>query len=395
MANILMINFPAEGHVNPTVGVAKAFVDRGDSVYYITTENFRERLENVGVHVRVHPNVLEAKKNYITNFHEFLKIHMRISLYILEIVRELSQDVTFDVVYYDTFGAGKLVRDYLGIPGISSSSTFVFPNDFFEKSSLHGQSEWNVSPDEEMKGLLYQMQEIFGVSPENELQFMRNDGELNIVYTSRYFQPNSDIYDEKEYVFVGPVLVERQQNQDFPLLQLKNEKVLYISLGTVLQNMEEFFNICIEAFADFDGKVVIAVGKEIDFNKLSPAPDQFIIRSYVPQLEILQQADVFITHGGMNSVSEAIFYNVPLVVLPHDKDQPTIAQRLEELGAGYSLTLKHVDAHKLKEAVSVVLSKDMYREGIRKINESFQQSGGVEKVIQAIDLFIETKIHQR
>ncbi|WP_146738096.1 glycosyltransferase family 1 protein, partial [Bacillus tropicus] len=34
--HILMINFPAEGHVNPTLGMTKAFSERGDHVHYIS-----------------------------------------------------------------------------------------------------------------------------------------------------------------------------------------------------------------------------------------------------------------------------------------------------------------------------------------------------------------------
>lgn len=46
----------------------------------------------------------------------------------------------------------------------------------------------------------------------------------------------------------------------------------------------------------------------------------------------------------MNSVNEAIHFNVPLVVLPHGKDQPIVAQRLVELNAGYRLAKETVNA---------------------------------------------------
>jgi hypothetical protein len=51
-------------------------------------------------------------------------------------------------------------------------------------------------------------------------------------------------------MFNSPVL--------FPIDSLKNEKVIYISMGTVLGDTEAFFNLCIDAFSDFEGKVVIA-----------------------------------------------------------------------------------------------------------------------------------------
>lgn len=120
-------------------------------------------------------------------------------------------------------------------------------------------------------------------------------------------------------------------------------------MGTVLDHTEDFFNLCIDAFSGFNGKVVIAAGEKADLTKLKQAPENFIIAPYVPQLEVLEQSDVFITHGGMNSVNEGIHFSVPLVVIPHDKDQPMVAQRLSELHAGYVISKDEVNAQILKQ----------------------------------------------
>ncbi|WP_028401592.1 macrolide family glycosyltransferase [Ectobacillus panaciterrae] len=390
MLNVLMVNFPAEGHVNPTLGIAKAFAERGDNVHYITTEKFKERLEGVGAMVHLQPDLLRrASFNPSTpsGLNAFLNIHIQTSLDILEITKQLSKSINFDFVFYDKFGAGELVRDYLNIPGVSSSASFLFSEEHLKKLPLHPDSEVPFQPDETAEKLLHQMKERFGVSPKNMVQFMNNNGALNVVYTSRYFQPNSDLFGEK-YIFIGPSFPKRKETNHFPLEALKNEKVLYISMGTVLNQVEEFFNTCIDAFSDFQGKVVIAAGEKADFTKIKQAPENFIISPYVPQLEVLSLSDVFITHGGMNSVNEGIHYNVPLVVLPHDKDQPMVAQRLTELGAGYRLSKDNINVQSLKDAVNEVLSNDKYKEGIQKINDSFYDCGGTEKALEAIDSFV-------
>ncbi|MGG3623951.1 macrolide family glycosyltransferase [Bacillus gobiensis] len=394
MANILFINFPAEGHVNPTLGIVKALAERGDNVHYITTEKFKERLEGVGAKVHLHPDLLSKASidsSSSAGLQAFLNIHIQSSLDILEITKQLSESISFDFVLYDMFGAGKLVRDYLNIPGISSSPSFKMPDDVFKELPFHPDSEASFELDRDAEKLLEQIKDRFGVSPENLLQFMRNDGELTIVYTSRYFQPNSDHFGDS-HIFIGPSFPKRKEsNNQFPLEELKDEQVLYISMGTVLDQTEEFFNTCIEAFADFQGKVVIAAGERADFTKITQAPDNFIISSYVPQLEVLSEADVFITHGGMNSVNEAIHFQVPLVVLPHDKDQPMVAQRLTELGAGYRLSKDNIDVQSLTAAVNEVLSNNYYKEGIKKINESFQACGGVQEALKRIDRFVENE----
>lgn len=66
-------------------------------------------------------------------------------------------------------------------------------------------------------------------------------------------------------------------------------------------------------------------------------PPNFIVLPYVAQLHMLQHTDVFITHAGMNSTSEALYYNVPLVMIPLTSDQPLVANRVQELGAGITL----------------------------------------------------------
>ncbi|MDA7026667.1 glycosyltransferase [Bacillus sp. CLL-7-23] len=390
MINVLIVNFPAEGHVNPTLGITKAFADRGDHVHYISTEKYQERLEGVGATVHLHEDLLRHAKIDVASLSgllSFLKIHLQTSLQILEIVEELSKTIQFDVVYYDKFGVGELVRDYLGITGITSSSSFLFTEDRLKKLPLHPNSDVPLQLDHECKELLKVIKEQYGVTPRDMSQFMNNQAERCVVYTSRYFQPNSAPFGD-EYLFIGPSFPNRLEKHDFPLEKLKNQNVIYISMGTVLSKTEEFFNLCIDAFSDFAGIVVIAVGEKFDMTTLKKIPDHFMMSSYVPQLEVLEEADVFVTHGGMNSVNESIHYRVPMVVLPHDKDQPMVAQRLEELKAGYSISQDNINEHTLRQAVREVLSDKRYVEGIEKIADSFQNCTSMKEALTEIDQLI-------
>ena len=53
-------------------------------------------------------------------------------------------------------------------------------------------------------------------------------------------------------------------------------------------------------------QVIMSVGKSIDPESLEDIPAHFTIRQSVPQLEVLEKADLFISHGGMNSTMEAM-----------------------------------------------------------------------------------------
>jgi MGT family glycosyltransferase len=387
--NVLMINIPAEGHVNPTLGIVKALVNRGDSVHYVTTEEFRERIEGLGAYVHVHTDHLKGiSPQHLANVYEFVQIQLKIAHEILSITHKLADTITFDYIYHDTFGAGLLVKDYLKLPSISSSSGFAVPKEqVFKilKSDKAGMS-LNPSPEVEQKNadLTKQLEDKFGVKVKQPLQFIMNHSDVNIVYTSRAFQPGGEYLDDS-YVFIGPSITKRVQANDFPLEKLHDQKVLYISMGATLQGLEDFFRTCIEAFRDFEGKVVLSVGKTTDISKLGSFPENFIVRNYVPQLEVLQHTDLFITHGGMNSTSEALYYEVPLIVIPQTSDQPMVANRLEELHAGYRIDPHEVSIEKLQEAVQTVLSNPAYRENAKKVSKSFKEAGGVEKALKAID----------
>ncbi|MBD1380270.1 macrolide family glycosyltransferase [Metabacillus arenae] len=393
--NVLMINFPAEGHINPTLGIVKALIDRGDSVHYVTTKEFKERIEGLGANVYLHPNHLKGiTPQKISNIHEFLQIHLKLSYDILTVVQKLSHSIQFDYVYHDTFGAGLLVKDYLNLPSISSSSSLAIPQEQFLKIlENHMDPSSGPSPEIEKENevLTERIEKCFHVEVENPFQFMMNTANLNIVYTSRAFQPGGE-YMDNSYVFIGPSITKRVQKHDFPLEEIKDQKVLYISMGTVLQGFETFFQICIDAFRDFKGKVVVSVGVATDLAKLLPFPENFIVRRYVPQLEVLQHTDVFITHGGMNSTSEALYYEVPLVVIPHTSDQPMIADRLVELQAGYRLDPHELNIKKLKEAVQLVLSNAFYRENAKKISKSFKEAGGEKKALSTIDNYLKESL---
>ena len=171
----------------------------------------------------------------------------KLLLYILEITKQLYESINFDFVIYDIFGAGELVE------GIFTSSrcsvlTYIFNSArIFEDITFHPNADMPFQPEEISEKLLNQMEHKFGVKPKNNLQFMNNKGDVCLVYTSRYFQPNSESFGENN-IFIGPSISKRKTNIKFPLNHLKEKKVIYISMGTLLEGLESFFNTCIDTF---------------------------------------------------------------------------------------------------------------------------------------------------
>jgi len=133
-----------------------------------------------------------------------------------------------------------------------------------------------------------------------------------------------------------------------------------------------------------DVKIIMSIGKNIDVNTFKSIPSNFVVRNYVSQLEILKQADVFITHGGMNSTNEGLYYDVPLILAPQFADRPFVAKRVAELGAGIIIEKDKVTPEILKQSVVKILSDNNFRINSEKIGKSLREAGGYKKAIDEI-----------
>jgi UDP:flavonoid glycosyltransferase YjiC (YdhE family) len=82
--------------------------------------------------------------------------------------------------------------------------------------------------------------------------------------------------------------------------------------------------------------VVLSVGR-FARQALGALPTGVTAHAHVDQLTVLRRADLFITHGGVNSVQEGLVAGVPLLVFPQVQEQVLNADRVSELGAGLRL----------------------------------------------------------
>jgi MGT family glycosyltransferase len=108
------------------------------------------------------------------------------------------------------------------------------------------------------------------------------------------------------------------------------------------------------------------------------------IQSYVPQLEVLERAAVFVTHGGMNSVSESLHYGVPMVVIPQIGEQAIVGLQVQALGAGILLQPEAATAPALRASVRQLLADPAFREKAVLLRDSFEAAGGVARAAEAI-----------
>lgn len=265
------------------------------------------------------------------------------------------------------------------------------------------------------------------------------DDSLNLVFVLPEIQPRLDSFKAANIKFVGPAVDESvrsklsgtknemnkyvdlienylQKNRTNQILDSNeinssvlmrsnstgenfkktHKPIIYVSMGTVFNkensNLFETIVIACKSFAD-NYSVIVSTGDEETYQKYAKSKlnnEKILFVPHTPQVEILKRAHLFITHAGMNSVSEAIQYGVPIICLPLSGDQPFVAWRVaDELGIGVRLQADdELTVEKVTNALNEILNNPIYREKSKKISLISQKYRGHELAAQHIVNFL-------
>jgi MGT family glycosyltransferase len=179
-----------------------------------------------------------------------------------------------------------------------------------------------------------------------------------------------------EWCFLGPAIGMRPGWAEFPWSWLDPERShVLITLGTVnAESGGRFLAAAAAAAAQLEDRlqaIVVAPDGMLD----ASAPN-VLVRSRVPQLELLPQIDAVVCHAGHNTVCEALVHGIPLVVAPIRDDQPIVAQQVVGAGAGIRLKYGRVHSGEIAAALVEVLETESYSQAASRIQSSFRAAGG-------------------
>lgn len=385
MSKIVFFCIPAYGHTNPTLAVVKELTSMGHQVYYYSFNEFKERIEAAGAtfyscdqyDLRMEDdgnNADKVGKDIVFS----TKLIVQAVLAMDESLTRQMEQLKPDVIVGDSVAYwGKLIAMKLAIPFVSSTTTFAFNrhSSAIMKTSFRELVKmlWDMP---KTKKLLTPLREK-GYPADNILSIVQNDNETNtVVYTSPEFQPCAETFSDK-YTFVGPLVRESKEE----IVKTK-EKLIYISLGTVNNKHMDFYKNCMEALKDTPYQVIISVGKNTDMKGLGDIPENIAVAVSVDQMAVLKKADVFLSHCGMNSVNESLYFEVPLVMFPQTNEQTGVARRVEQVGAGMFLKENRNDT--IRSALEMVLNQASYKEAAKEISAGFKKCGGAKAAAEAI-----------
>ena len=173
---------------------------------------------------------------------------------------------------------------------------------------------------------------------------------------------------------------------DFPWERLTGEPLIYASMGTLQNGLENVFRAIAEAVTlDRDVQLVLSVGNHLDPEQIGPLPSNTILVQRAPQLELLKRASVCITHAGLNTALEALAQGVPLVAIPVTVDQPGVAARIAEKKTGLVVPLKDLTGPRLSLLLDQVLNDSTYRDNARYFQKAIAETNGVSKAADLLE----------
>ncbi len=388
----LFLSLPLTGHVNPSLSLVRELARRGDEIHYYATAPYASQIQHA--QARFHPyrnGFLSDMRAVPEQLHELSWLLTRTTSQLLATHLDEFRAHRPDYLITDSVAPwGQWLGEILGIPVVTSVVTFAVNRHVLAFAAGHGARPKSVrlalsklrhiAKALRLRGQLRRRYRVGG--PGISGLVMTSSG-LNIVYTSRQFQPRGETFDDR-FQFVGPALSERRDTSDFPWQRATHPVLIYISLGTLFNADATFYRACFEAFQAEDFQVILATGANVSVDSLGPPPSNFIVQPHVPQLDVLRRAAAFVTHGGMNSVSESLYHSVPVVVIPQMSEQAMVGRRVEELGAGLYLAKEAVTASSLRGSVRRLLDEPTFRTQAAAVCASFQAAGGVTRAADAI-----------
>ncbi|MCC0708037.1 macrolide family glycosyltransferase [Clostridioides sp. ES-S-0190-01] len=373
---ILFINLPFSGHVYPTLGLVEKLVNRGNSVTYLLTEEWKDKVLEMGADFLYYEDNEKLSIQIKNVYQASIKVAHEFDLIIYEhfffLGKHIAERFNKPVIRIITAPATNkvLMKEFINSGGVLSVFRFEWVCRRWTKKVSKGIK---LKTDSWLK------------------EITENPPELNLVYTVKKFQPYAEDFSENKFKFLGTSIYQRNKKNEFILPKSKNNLV-YISLGTIVNKAMSFYKKCINAFKDENVTVIISVGNSINISDLGKIPNNFYIFPFVPQLEILEKASVFITHGGLNSVMESLYFGVPMVVIPFISDQPTNAQQIERLNLGKKISHKHITSDILKNSTLAVLNDSTITQSILLMQKEIRNAGGNEFGADLIIQYMDNKM---
>ncbi|MFI0777871.1 macrolide family glycosyltransferase [Streptomyces sp. NPDC021212] len=401
---VLMLGLPAFGHVIPSLATAAELVRRGSEVTFVTVDAHAERARRMGATVVTYPSLDPVARLQTAGPVQSVMLLLEENALILRAVEAhlAGSGPRPDLVAYDSqaFQAGRVLAARWGLPAVqlepvfASNEHYSFMREMTEATAAAGP----VPTPDELAAYGKRNAELLaehGVTmPVMELLTKVED--FHVVFVPRAFQPRGETFDER-FAFVGPCAppggdATAGAGADSPppwRPPAGDRPVALISLGTTYNNDAGFFRTALRAFEGLGHHLVLALGHGLDPAALGPLPPHAEAHAWITYRDVLRYASVFVTQGGMGSLTEAMHEGCPTVVVPGSASYLPGCRRAAELGLGEVLRPEELNAERLRAAVLRLAGDAELGERLADMRRSTREAGGAMRAAEEITAYLE------
>ena len=340
MSKGVFLNVSAAGHVIPTFGLVAELLRRGEEIVYFEVPGFQPELEALGASFRPYPAIQPYPGPGGDNQYFLAPVLTWCAREWVPPLLEAVRAERPDYIVHDSLCLwGRIVAHVLDVPAVASVATAAFcPESFHGCPRARALRRKKIA--EARAGLRLfrdwrrELQTRYGVRPIALIDTFTNKQPLNVCYLPRELQPYAEKFGD-EFLFVGPCDPMRARSVEFPFERLDDRPLVLVSFGTVHNPGQAFFEGFLAAVRGEDLQAVLVLSPGIEVVALGEVPANVIVRptGTVPQLQLLERAALFITHGAGGGLREGVLCGVPLLAVPQTYEQELLSMQMAAQGA--------------------------------------------------------------
>jgi UDP:flavonoid glycosyltransferase YjiC (YdhE family) len=225
--------------------------------------------------------------------------------------------------------------------------------------------------------------------PKQELRQAIGEADLVLHATDALFDPPPPSF-PRHHHHVGPLMWEPTSEAP-AYLDVPGAPWVLATVSLVPQPGEmTLAGTALQTLAALPVRVVCTLSAGHPRDELGPVPANVHLERFVPHSAVLKRSALLVSHAGHGVVAKALYYGVPMVLVPWDRDQPGVAARAAALGVAEVIARQDLTARRLSVAIQRVLGTRRYQENAARIASHMQTRDAVEIARTRIEALLET-----
>ncbi|MER5334157.1 nucleotide disphospho-sugar-binding domain-containing protein [Micromonospora sp. NPDC002717] len=162
-----------------------------------------------------------------------------------------------------------------------------------------------------------------------------------------------------------------------------DDPLVLVALSSTFQDQGGTLQRIVDALADQPVRGLVTTGPGLDPAIVRAPANVTVVRS-APHRAVLPHAALVVTHGGHGTIIKSLTAGVPLVVLPHGRDQADNAVRVTERGAGLRLP-RTAPPKKIARTVRRVLEDPSYAQAAAVLGEAILRDAESQVLLETLE----------